>query len=279
MQYSTAMEPIPWNQEFTLENEHYRAFRIGDLCLVIAKRNSEWYIASFREQVMPFPEEGLRADLSNKELGWSRWEGSEEDSKFMLRPALPPIPVISRPAEPVTLPPGAKSRFFIGIPAFVEIVAECGGEQMVLLSAPMTKVTFTWRGIDTPSGESKAEGEVCLSLRTKAHRFYLPEKIDPGYIISTVEISNHRKTPLPFSRIRLDTDYLSVFKGENHAWTNSCRLSSFDDKSKDAVVYSSSPSHEAGENVLISPPRKDHNRKVKKAGVIDSFIDKFKFHV
>lgn len=273
------MEEVPWNKEYKLQDEHYHAFRIGDLCVVVAKRKSEWYVCTLREQVMPFPEEGERASLSNRELAWQRWEGAGENDTVMIRPALPPMPAISRPEVPVILPPGTKARFFVGIPAFVEVVVNCGSEQRVLLSAPMIKVTFTWKGVDTPSGESKAEGEVCLSLRTRAHRDYYPEKFDPGYIISVIEVSNHKAEPLPFTRMRIDTDYLNVYLAEGRAWTNGFRFNVHDDKSKDMVLYANNPPNEAGEAELIASPRKDHNRKIKKSGAIDSFIDKFRLHI
>lgn len=274
------MDIIPWNKEYQVEDGHYRAFRIGDLCLVLAKKKSEWYVTSFREQVMPFPEEGLRSDLSNRDLQWERWEGLDEDDVFLIRPTLPPMPAISRPEVPVTLPPGGKARFFVGIPSFVQMVAKCNGEMQTLLTAPMSKVTYTWRGVDTPGGESRAEGQVCFSLRTRAHRDYESAKFDPGYIISVLEISNHMSVPLPFSRMLLETDYLNVYLADVHAWTNSCRFNVYDDKSRNVVIYAINSPTEAGEGSrLVMPSRLDHNRKVKKPGVLDSFMDKFKLHI
>lgn len=274
------MEPVPWNQEFCVEEGRYKAFRIGDLCIVVAKRGSEWHFSCSHLQVMPFPPEGEKDSLRDSELDWQRWEASEEDNVCLIRPALPPLSVISRPSSPVTLPPGSKARFFMGVPAYVELVAQCNRELMSLYTEPMSHLSYTWKGIPKGNEESTTEGEVCVSLKTKARRVFDDEAFDPGSIICTVEISNHCNRPLPFSRLRLDTNHLGLYLTSTRIWANYCRYDIYDGEFKDGILYANGPPREAGESVMIVPPRVAGSpQSHRKSGAIDLIVDKFKLNI
>lgn len=272
------MEVVPWNKEFIVEEGRYRAFRIGDLCIVIAKLGSEWQVAYFREQMMPFPEEGERSSLSMN-LSWIRWEASYDDNRCMIRPALPDLPVISRPTLPVTLSPGSKARFFMGVPSYVEVMARCNQEYIVMASYPMVTYSYTWMGLPLGAKESTTEGEICMALQTKARRNFDQETFQPGSIICCVEISNHSSKPLPFSRVRLDTDHLSLHLTDRHAWASYCRFDVYDEGVQNSIFYAETPSREAGSSVLIATPRIDSKLKHKKVGAFDLIVDKFKLNI
>ena len=272
--YFGAMEIVPWNQEQIVEDGHYRAFKIGDLCLVIVKRGSEWQLSHFRTQVLPFPERGLYKDLS-KDLTWTRWEGSEEDSVCLIRPTLPKLPVISQPTSTVTLPPGAQARFFIGVPACVEIVASCDGMMMPLGDYPTVCLSYTWKGVPKGEKESTTVGEVCMSLETKARRVFDLNSFSEGVIICTIEISNHLKKPLQFSRMSLITDHLSIYLSDTHPWANYCRYDIYENRSLDAVLYASGPPREAGKNHLLATPRVPVGNKPVKTHALSSLLEKF----
>lgn len=272
------MEVVPWNKEFVVQDGRYRAFRIGDLCIVIAKLGSEWHVAYFREQMMPFPEEGAWNSLT-RDLSWIRWEASYDDNQCMIRPALPTLPVISRPTLPVTLSPGSKARFFMGVPAYVEVYARCNQEYLVMASYPMVAYSYTWMGVSIGDQESTTEGEICMALETKARRSFDEEVFQAGSIICSVEISNHGSKQLPFSRLRLDTDHLSIHLTNTRAWASYCRFDVYDGGIQNSIFYADTPPLEAGDSILIAKPRFDAKSRQKKLGALDMIVDKFKLNI
>lgn len=272
------MEVVPWNREQVVLDGEYRALKIGDLCLIIAKRYTEWHISEYRGQVMPFPDYGSLSNLP-LDLSWIRWEASDDDSVFLINPSLPNLPVISQPSSPVSLPPGAQARFFIGVPAYIKVMAKCNGSFIELATFPMVTLSYTWKGVPKGERESTTRGEVCVSLQTKARRVFDQESFSAGSIICTIEISNHKKTPIQFSRIRLDTAHLFLYLSEHNAWANYCRYDLYENSELDTIIYASGPPREAGRNVEISPPRVRESRPERKSGALDMLVDQFKLRI
>lgn len=269
------MIEFPWNEDIKLEDGHFASFRIGTLILLIAKLGREWHVASSRSNKLApgFPEDlapsGLAKNLPSN-LSWNRFDGASENATFRLRPALADLPVVARLATPITIPSDARSKFFIGIPTLVEIVAQCEGRPTTLHCISSEVLSYTWRGnIRDNGGISSTEGQVCYSLPSSARREYAEEKVSPHSIICMVEVINKSLHPISFSRICIDTSHMSIFQGKRRFWTNSCRIPITGDARFEGLVYLPAPPKEAISPIQICPPRLGSVRRILYPSVLN----------
>jgi hypothetical protein len=155
----------------------------------------------------------------------------------------------------LNLSPKGEATFYVGIPAWIEIVAECQGEMLLLKGLPTEELSKTWHG-------SPLVGKLGYSLRTYARRAFVPEEWPPLEILCVISIVNEGKMTLPFERLYFETDHLSVFENDGRLWSNAARIRAVAPESGlSNIVYAGRPMAPNENAQEVTAPRKGKVRK------------------
>src|SRR5690606_25368188 len=135
----------PWTERAIAEGGWIRQ-DFGKLSAVVANVQQEWRVATFAEGA---PEEigrsGSVADLP-PDLAWERWDRDPRDRRVGFRPAFPLLPGVARPSNVLHLAPGREASFFLGIPAWLEVLGERQQRMTTLMTLPCETLSKTWHG-------------------------------------------------------------------------------------------------------------------------------------
>lgn len=136
-----------------------------------------------------------RGDLP-ADLEWQTWGFAEAPEALRLRPGVPDRPVLLRPAEKLTLPPGEQIEYFARVPLWVELAARRGAGYRELGAVPTRELSDTWFG-------DQFAGELCYLVRSPAVRH--PEDLDLAshHALCAFTIRNASEIDLPCERFCL----------------------------------------------------------------------------
>lgn len=242
-----------WKKRTLSDGEWLRADFSG-LAIVVANCYEEWRIAVLPESHRDLPAGGVIGDLP-AELVFERWDNAPKDSALRFRPTYPPMPVVARPVSILNLSPKGSASFFVGIPAWIEVVAECSGKMTPLRAFATEELSKTWHG-------SPLSGSLGYALKTYARRSFDPALWPEHDIVCAINVVNDGTEMMPFNRLYLQTDHLSVFEGEGRLWSNATRIRT--DGKADApsdVTYGARPAKPYDEAVEVTEPRKGKVRR------------------
>lgn len=238
----------------TLDDGSWIRQDFGDLSIVVLRAHEEWRVARTVVVDEPSPRSGVLKDLPDG-LEWERWDNDPKDASFHFRPTYPTLPVVAKPLSVLNLSPKGSASFFIGIPAWIEVVAECEGRLQPLTAFPTTDLSKTWHG--TP-----LVGHLGYALRTYARRMFEEEQWPVYDIVCPISLANDSEAMLPFNRLYLETDHLSVFELDGRLWSNAARIrSSAEHADLSDITYATRPAKPYESAVEITPPRKGRARK------------------
>lgn len=145
--------------------------------------------------------------------------------------------------------------FYIGVPAWIEVEAECQGTMISLTEFPTTELSKTWHGIQT-------SGRLGYALKTFARRVFEPEEWPEYDIICSVRIVNDGKEMLPVDKLFLQTDHLSIFEANGRLFSNAASIrEGGKDGELSAVTYAGRPSKPNSDALEITPPREGKVRR------------------
>jgi hypothetical protein len=229
-----------------------RTWHIGPLAFRVERENTEWRLCVARE---PSAEDRLLmaapdTDLPGHET--SRWVAGADIHRLHLSATLPDRPLVVRPEERLTILPGQRAMFFIGLPLWIRL-STSPDPAGLLCELPTVILSNAWFGLPT-------EGELCYSLRTTAKRH--PEALSrrPYRAVCPLEIRNAAKAPLSFERIRLLVRDLPVYQGAEHVWTAPGRVTYRGVDAWSRVVYGSGPPSFAENAQPVGGPREQAPR-------------------
>jgi hypothetical protein len=238
----------------TLGDGEWLRVDFGPLRIVVMNCREEWRVVALTENdAFPDGPSG-RAEDAPRDLAWQRWDHDPKDSKISFRPAFPTMPVVARPHNLLHLSPKGDASFFVGIPASIEILAECQGVMRMLIGIPTQVLSKTWHG--TP-----LVGKLGFALRTYSRRYFDPGEWPEFDIVCPVNIVNDRDSALPFERLYLETDHLSVFEKDGRLWSNAARIRvAAEDTEMTNITYASRPAAPYEDAAEVTPPRKGRAR-------------------
>lgn len=205
-----------WNTFQLKENQHYMC-RIGSLVLWMIRKDTELLISEQRlvtdeelgddwESKIILPRESENPDRSN----WKRWIVDKGEFSLRFIPVTPDRPVVVRPENQVQLTVGKKTCFFVSIPLFIRIVTT---DNQVLAEIPTQILSNTWFG-------EPVSGEFSYAVKSGAVTSIDRKKPKVYTAICPICIENESSKLFNFARLSVHTEYLGVFRGENHLWTN-----------------------------------------------------------
>ncbi len=244
----------PWATRAVAEGRWVRQ-DFGPLSLLVMNFRGEWRIAKFPSGAP----EGLRwegrADEVDQQFDWERWDREGKDSRLHFRPAYPNLPVVARPKSALYLSPKGNATFFVGIPAWIDVFGECQGTMLRLKTIPTEVMSKTWHG-------SPLAGSLAYALGTYARRVFERETWPAHEIVSSIGIVNEGKEHLPFQRLYLETQHLSVFEKDSRLWGNAARIRvDVQETNVSNVTYAPRPGTPFDDAVEITPPREGRRRK------------------
>ncbi len=243
-----------WNTRTLGDGEWLRA-DFGRLSVLVLNRSEEWRVARIEgEAAEGIGESGKAGDLP-EDISWERWDHDPKDTRIAFRPTYPVMPVVARPHSVLNLSPKGEASFFIGVPAWIEVMAECQGGMLGLTALPTEVLSKTWHG--TP-----LSGRLGFALRTYARRVFEPEVWPEYEVVCPISIVNDGDVMLPFDRLYLETDHLSVFEKNGRLWSNAARIHvGAENSDLSNITYAKGPAAPHQDAVEVTPPRKGRARR------------------
>lgn len=218
-----------WNKHQIEDGETYVS-RIGSLTLRFMKLGSELLITEERqpkdsdenfEQIAEAPHKAEPAE----NVTWKRWIVNPSDRTIGFIPVMPLRPIVIRPEATVQVLPGNKTYFYVSIPLSVRITI---GNDNLITEIPTRILSNIWFG-------DPMSGELCFSVKSGAVTD-IAQKTEKVYAaICPIRIENQSSALFNFSRFAVHTEYLSVFSGKKHLWTNQIDVTIEGDDQKSSV--------------------------------------------
>jgi hypothetical protein len=125
---------------------------------------------------------------------------------------MPDRAVVVLTESPVNIPPDREAVFFVSIPLWIKIQLS-DPKPIDLYEIPTVIRSDIWFG-DTVSGE------LCYSLISRARRQVEDADHSLHKAVCPVKIRNKSKDLLEVERFCVHVQYLSIFTGVRHLWTN-----------------------------------------------------------
>lgn len=244
--------------------------RVGfdGLNLIVLNAFEEWRVAKVGGEHHDLAQSGKLAELPD-DLDWDRWDNDPNDTKVCLRPTFPTMPVVARPLSVLNISPKGSATFFIGIPAWIEIVAECQGAMTPLTAMPIEELSKTWHG-------NHLEGRLGFALKTYARRIFEPEVWPLHDIVCSISIVNHGEEMLPFNRLYLETDHLGVFEDEGRLWANAARIRvAAGSQELSDITFAARPAKPNESATEVTPARKGYTRRSTMQATFSNLFNRF----
>jgi hypothetical protein len=207
---------------------------------------------------------GERVPSADKpdDIEWHRWIGHVKATTVCtLTPVLPPRPVIVKPAMPLQVLPGGHLDLFVSVPVWVRISLkdEASEKTVDLLEEPTVVLSNSWFGLPV-------DGELCFALKTSARRRLEDLRPDVYRAVCPLTIRNETEKTFGFDRLCIRVQYLGLYAGESHPWTNHGTLLYRGDETVDGVRFDpGAPAFDQASRLLSSPRETPRRGGVQRA--------------
>ena len=249
---------------YNIDDGKYGYFQIRELHLWIQKMYQEWIVGW--KQKPEYPENVSMQILDTCTEGsieWRRKVVKDTDSLIHLSPLMPERAVVVKPDSALQITAGAEALFYVSIPMWIGVFT--GKSQSALFEVPTISLSNTWFG-------EPNNGSLCYSIKTSIHSIFSNLSLQSNEVVCPVQIKNTASVDLDFTRLCIQTDYLSIYKIDNELWTNKLHVH-FRGIDKDSnIIYENSYPEKNRKYTLVFKSRK----KYSKSYSIKSF-DTFKF--
>ncbi len=247
-----------WWGRFDFEDDEAGSWRIGPAAITAQRRANEWRIV--QNQVGDIQDDSLSFEVPtvlDKALELNarvrRYMFRQAAPQLVVTPMLADRPVVIRPETPFAVQDGQEVTMFVSTPLWVRF--EVGSARSQIYEAP------TYRPSDTWFGDSTLRGELCYASTSLGHIDLAEVPRRPYRAISPIRIRNRSRKPLVLDRVKLPTQYLSLYRSdEDYLWTQAVILNNEDD---DTVVQLGRGSpRELSRTELVSGPRERMSRRL-----------------
>ena len=215
--------------------------------IFVERVDIEWHVLSQPSHIASCPAIQAVIDRADKPHS-SDWRHYliRRPSALHPVPVLPNRPLVVRPDRSLTILPGESAVFFLEIPVWFRL--DAGEDGSMIFEEPLSILSNTWFG-------DPVNGELCYTLDVRLHQSI--DSVDPcAYLaICPLSLTNDSRQGLPFEKVCLHAENLSVFKGAKRLWTNGLSvLFRGQDQGSQIQLDSEQPSFD-DELVLASPAR------------------------
>lgn len=218
---------------YSIENGSFMDWELPGMGLRARRLEDEWQLA--------------RPDI-DEEGEWKRFVCGRDYDEIRFTPATPDRPVVVNPENEVNILPGHSARFFLILPAWIQVDLYRGGRRSPIMDFPVNEPSGTWFG-------SPQDGTLSYSITTHAHRrgeSYEPPPVSSLEIITPLTVKNRSEDLLLLRDLNIHCEFLRVYRGSTANWTNEVQISFFGGRQPSKVQYiEKAPAHE--------PMEKEHN--------------------
>jgi hypothetical protein len=241
----------PWWGEYAPAIGETTGITFGPSRILICRQEREWQVhapASTPEPGHAVQAQVTKARAMPADAALKRFVFSGTEAKLSVSPALADRPVVARPANALSIPPGIAVRLYVSSPLWFS--AEVHAHAVTLLDAPIFRPSDLWFGPNT------LEGRLCYSSLTHAHidAANLPHRQHRA--ITPVVVRNDDTEIFHLERISLPVPYLSVFASESgEIWTDEVTLVCGRGGETASLDISGKMPKEAGKGSRLRKPR------------------------
>ncbi len=265
MQYR---QPVWWG-EFDFESGHCRQWKLAGLELAITRHPEEWHVWTQRT---PQQSEDnhvwlLReaTALAESQSAFTRFVFRQTASHLSLLPHMADRSVVVRPINPLFVPGGQETVFYVSTPLWIAGYAE--DVIAPLFDIPVIESRETW------FGPSPARGELCYATKVSARTTLSQVAPRPFRAVTPVHVRNHGTSSLPIERINIPAPFLPVYAAESgRLWTPALTVTRDAHSSRLHVHIGKGISTEAGHVVQLTPARRGEDEHAL-IHVFDNFFD------
>lgn len=242
-------------------------------CVFIRRTEDECLLADSESKAEGSRDNSVsEAESPPDELNWRRFIVSPDFTRVAVRSVLPDRPLVARPADPVSLPPGHHTTFFVSIPVWFRVEAlHPGGETLFLQDIPSLVLSKSWFG-------QPDSGEPCYALKTRA-RHKLADLTDSlNRAVCFIKLVNHSAEMLQIERLCLRVPNLALYLAENGLlWCGDVRIDFSGSNNPMTVKHGKEPPAHAADPRLTSLPHSPEERtfREKLSGHVKSFVNFF----
>lgn len=241
----------PWWGEFKLAVGEPGRWHIGPLVFWIECASKEWRVA-WQRDVGNDQAAGVCVVPDGVET--QRFAFPRPGNTLSLQPALADRPVVFRPAQPLSIPPGETCTFYLESPLWV--VVQAGEPRRTLVDVPLHRLSDTW------SGPPARPGGLAYALPTPA--LSEPAHCDGWHALTPLSIRNSTDAILPVQRVHLPLPLLALYRADDgRLWTEAVELerSGNADDLASLRLGRGAPA-EAGRCTLLAPARQVGERSL-----------------
>lgn len=190
-----------------------------------------------------------KASASGKpaDLKWNRWAMREEINEVSFRPIFPDRSVVIKPEYPFKIAHKASVKVYTRIPVFIRITPTKFPDH-IITEIPSIKMTGTWFG-------DFLTGELCYRITTTARREISDELYEDHLCFAPLYITNNADEDLPFDKMSLKVDQLSIFKGPKGMWADETKITYTGEDNLSEITMTGKTPSEIKDPVLLMKPR------------------------
>ncbi len=181
--------------------------------IYVERLDNEWHVLSLPANEPEILESCALIDRSDKpdSAAWRHFLLRDAD-ELQAVPVLPDRPLVVRPDRPLTILAGQSALFHLEIPLWFRLNA-MGDRPARIFEEALAILTPTWFG-------DPVNGELCYTLATRLHQNLDSIEASGHRAVCPLSISNDSDSDLPFTKICLHVENLSVFRAPSQLWTN-----------------------------------------------------------
>ncbi|MCB5225238.1 DUF432 domain-containing protein [Alishewanella sp. 16-MA] len=216
MSHSAASATAPqWWQPQTMALDECWHFTIGPVTLYFKRCLQEW-VFGFERSTQP--EQAYRvlsqsAACLPEALNMQRFMFRHSPGQFKLTPHLLERAVVIKTHQPVSIPAGEQSVFYISSPVSIEISLQ--EPSVVLMELPLQRLSDTW------FGDSTQQGELCFADKTHARHSLDDIPTRPHRAVTAVTIENRSDRMLTIDKLSIPLPFLALYgHRDGSLWTD-----------------------------------------------------------
>ena len=207
----------PWWHASQLNNDECRHFRLGPLNIYLQRQQQQWLLAheycNDDNSERPFNQ---AIPMIPAHLTCQRFLFKQSPAQCQFSPRLLDRPVVVKTLQPVNLPAGEQSTFFISSPVCVQLTLQT---ELTLADYTVQRLSDTW------FGPSTQVGELCYADKTHARHARADLPLRWHRAVTPVTIHNQAQQMLTIDKISIPVPFLALYAmADGNLWTDPVTL-------------------------------------------------------
>ncbi len=210
---------LQWWQPQALALDECWHYSIGPLSLYFKRRLQDWLFSfdPLEQTDNTFRALSQRAEGIPELLTAQRFLFRHSPAQIKLNPRLLDRPVVIKTYQPVSIPAGEQSVFYISSPLAIAVTLQEPSIQ--LAEVPILRLSDTW------FGPSTQQGELCYADKTHARHSLADIPARPHRAVTAVTIENRSTEMLTIDKLSIPLPFLALYgRQDGTLWTDPVSL-------------------------------------------------------